>query len=87
MQAGGHAASGQVQALAVAFLASWAEASVTNCGKIAALGGGRALARAAARAVREGPNRELADQLFRVFGVLARDCPLRRARTCFRSCW
>ncbi|KAK9822384.1 hypothetical protein WJX81_006810 [Elliptochloris bilobata] len=75
--ASGHAGSGQVQALAVAFLASWAEASVTNCGKIAALGGGRALARTAARAAREGPNRDLMDQLFRVFGVLARDCPLR----------
>jgi len=78
-QAGAQAGNADVQALAVSFLASWAEASVTNCGKIAALGGGRALARTAARAAREGPNRDLMEQLFRAFGVLARDCPLRSA--------
>jgi len=78
-QAGGQTGGG-VRALAVAFLARWAEASVTNCGKIAALGGGRALARVAARAALEGPDRELTAQLAAVFGVLARDCPMRRVR-------
>ena len=84
-QAGGQTGGG-VRALAVAFLARWAEASVTNCGKIAALGGGRALARVAARAALEGPDRELTAQLAAVFGVLARDCSMRRGRTPGR-CW
>ena len=71
----------QTAAVALAFLGAWAEASIVNCGKIAALDGGRALARAAAAATARGgrpsDSAQIYHPLIHVLAVLARDCPLR----------
>lgn len=71
-----------VQRLAVQFLCSWADTSLVNCGKIAAMGGGPALATALTHTISQpgsGPE-ALQRDLLRAMAVLARDCPLRYAR-------
>ncbi len=53
-----------MQELAVACLGQYAEASVVNCGKIAVVGGGRALGRIARAAAAEGRRSGLPTQPF-----------------------
>lgn len=64
------------QQVAVRLLGNWAEASVINCGKIATVQGGQALAHVAATAASAGHNRQLEYELVRTMALLARDCPL-----------
>lgn len=74
------ATGGRIQELAVAYLGDYAESSVINCGKIAAIGGGRALAEVAAAAALDGDDGgkdRLKFGLTRVMGILAHDCPIR----------
>ena len=75
MQASGKY-GGQVQQLAVQLLGSWANASVLNCGKIAVLRGGQALASIAEHASQAPVDRSIRADLIRTMALLARDCPL-----------
>jgi uncharacterized protein with ACT and thioredoxin-like domain len=61
----------------VACLGDYAESSVLNCGKIAAMGGGAALAQISAAALAEGDRDRLKVALTRAMGVLVRNCPTR----------
>lgn len=64
--------------LAVQYIGNWADNSLINCGKIAAMGGGPVLAASLLDADAQGPTSE--DQqadILHAMAVLARDCPLR----------
>ena len=67
----------KVQELAVTCLADFAEASLVNCGKIAAVSGGPALAEIASVAVHDRHRQILEAQLTRLMSILAQDCPIR----------
>lgn len=58
-------------------LADFAEASLVNCGKIAAVSGGPALAEIASVAVHDRHRQVLEAQLTRLMSILAQDCPIR----------
>ncbi len=72
-------ASPLVQQMALTMLAAWAEASVVNCGKIATMGAGGALRRAAEATPSEGDAERKQLAVLRVMTALAADCPLRCA--------
>ena len=67
----------KIQDLAVTCLADFAETSLVNCGKIAAVSGGPALAEMASAAVHERHRSTLESQLTRLMSILAQDCPIR----------
>ena len=67
----------RVQELAVACLGDFAEASLVNCGKIAAVSGGPALADIASITVHDRNRHMLEAQLTRLMSILAQDCPVR----------
>ena len=71
----------RVQELAVACLGDFAEASLVNCGKIAAVSGGPVLADIASVAVHDRHRHQLEAQLTRLMSILAQDCPIRYIRT------
>ena len=66
----------RVQQLAVRFLAHWADCSIINCGKIAVMKGGPALAAALTEADARGLT-SMQHHLLHAMAILARDCPLR----------
>ncbi|CAK0785443.1 hypothetical protein CVIRNUC_008652 [Coccomyxa viridis] len=68
----------RVQELAVTCLADFAEASLVNCGKIAAVLGGPVLADIASVAVHDRHRHQLEAQLTRLMSILAQDCPIRK---------
>ena len=67
----------RVQELAVTCLGDFAEASLVNCGKIAAVSGGPVLADIASVAVHDRHRHQLEAQLTRLMSILAQDCPIR----------
>lgn len=67
----------KIQDLAVTCLADFAETSLVNCGKIAAVSGGPALAEIASAAVHDRHRSTLESQLTRLMSILAQDCPIR----------
>ena len=67
----------RVQELAVTCLADFAEASLVNCGKIAAVLGGPVLVDIASVAVHDRHRHQLEAQLTRLMSILAQDCPIR----------
>ena len=69
----------KIQDLAVTCLADFAETSLVNCGKIAAVSGGPALAEIASAAVHDRHRSMLESQLTRLMSILAQDCPIRYA--------
>ena len=71
----------RVQELAVACLGDFAEASLVNCGKIAAVSGGPVLADIASVAVHDRHRHMLEAQLTRLMSILAQDCPIRWIKT------
>ena len=76
MQVDGEA-SPLVKQVALTMLAAWAETSVVNCGKIATMGAGAALQRAAADSPAGPDPMGLQHAVLRVMTALASDCPLR----------
>jgi len=68
---------GLVRRAAVRFLVRWAESSVVNCGKIAGMQGGPALARALTEAGTSAEDLALARSVTTCMSVLARDSPVR----------
>jgi hypothetical protein len=62
---------------AVHFLVRWAESSVVNCGKIAGMQGGPALARALTEAGTTEEDLALCASVTTAMSVLARDSPIR----------
>ena len=71
----------KIQDLAVTCLADFAETSLVNCGKIAAVSGGPALAEIASAAVHDRHRSMLESQLTRLMSILAQDCPIRYPTT------
>ena len=67
----------KIQDLAVTCLADFAETSLVNCGKIAAVSGGLALSEIASAAVHDRHRAMLESQLTRLMSILAQDCPIR----------
>lgn len=67
----------KIQELAVTCLADFAEASLVNCGKIAAVSGGPVLAEIASVALNDRHRSMLESQLTRLMSILAQDCPIR----------
>ena len=76
----------RVQELAVTCLGDFAEASLVNCGKIAAVLGGPVLADIASVAVHDRHRHQLEAQLTRLMSILAQDCPIRYIRTLSKVC-
>ncbi len=72
----------KIQDLAVTCLADYAETSLVNCGKIAAVSGGPALAEIASAAVHDRHRATLKSQLTRLMSILAQDCPSGTPHTC-----
>ena len=72
----------KIQDLAITCLADYAETSLVNCGKIAAVSGGPALAEIASAAVHDRHRSMLESQLTRLMSILAQDCPIRYPHRC-----